>query len=110
MDINASELVVNGITYVPKGSEIPTVHTGDTKIVILQRGWIYIGKFTRENTDCKLTNAYCIRRWGTSKGLQELVNGPTSSTVLDKCEGLVEFDYLTVVHTISVNESRWNLG
>lgn len=109
MELNASELVVNGITYVPKGSEMPIVHTGDIKIVVLQRGLVYVGRFTRNGNDCQLANAYCIRVWGTTKGLQELVNGITSSTKLDKCEGLVEFDWLTVVHTITVNQSNWNL-
>lgn len=28
-------------------------------------------------------NARCIRRWGTSDGLSQLVKGPTSETVLD---------------------------
>ena len=37
----------------------------------------------------------------------ELVNGATSSTILDKCEGIVEFDWLTVVHTITVNPEKW---
>jgi len=109
MDLQASELIVNGITYVPKGTEVPIVHTGDIKIVVLQRGWVYIGRFSREGNDCKLSNAYCIRVWGTSQGLQELVNGPTDFTKLDKCEGLVEFDWLTVVHTIVVNPSKWTL-
>ena len=109
MELNASELVVNGITYVPKGSEVSPVYTGDIKIVVLQRGWVYVGRFSRNGNDCQLSNAYCIRAWGTTKGLQELVNGVTSSTKLDKCEGLVEFDWLTVVHTITVNASKWSL-
>ena len=103
--VNVQEIVIDGTTYVPKGQN----YTGDVKIVVLQRGWVYVGRFSREGNDCKLTNASCIRSWGTTKGLQELVNGATSKTVLDKCEGVVEFDWLTVVHTITVNAEKWTL-
>jgi hypothetical protein len=104
------QVTINGIQYVRKDSvNIPKEYDGDIKIVVLQRGWIYIGRFERNGNDCKLHNAYCIRVWGTTKGLQELVNGATSSTKLDKCEGVIEFDWLTVVHTITVNKSKWIL-
>lgn len=103
-----NEIKVNGIEYIRKDSVSKTEYTGDIKIVVLQRGWVYIGRFEKNGNDCKLHNASCIRVWGTTKGLQELVNGATSKTVLDKCEGVVEFDWLTVVHTITVNQSKWN--
>lgn len=108
MEQNINELEVNGVKYVRKDSV--TNHKqfdGDIKIVVLQRGWVYIGRFERNGNDCKLYNAYNIRLWGTTKGLPELVNGATSSTKLDRCEGIVEFDWLTVVHTITVNKSKW---
>ena len=82
---------------------------GDIKIVVLQRGWVYVGRFSRNGNHCKLTNSSCIRTWGTTKGLHEHVNGVTSKTVLDKCDGIVEFDWLTVVHTISINPEKWIL-
>lgn len=105
--ITDEEIEINGKVYVEKSSNISPNYTGDIKIVVLQRGWVYIGRFERTNNDCKLSNAYCIRVWGTTKGLQELVNGATSSTKLDKCEGVVEFDWLTVIHTITVKSSAW---
>lgn len=111
-NINANVLTLNGIEYIrkdsiaqPKSKEYDT----DVRIVILQRGWVYIGKFEKIDNLCKLHNAYNIRTWGTTKGLCELVNGATSSTKLDKCEGVIEFDWLTVIHTISVNKEKWNL-
>lgn len=106
MDTQIDEIVIKGITYVPKGSETKQFE-GDIKIVVLQRGWVYIGKLERIGNDCKLHNAYCIRTWGTTKGLCELVNGATTSTKLDKCEGAVEFDWLTVIHTITVDSNAW---
>lgn len=102
-------ITIDGIEYIPKSEQVSPNYTGDIKIVVLQRGWIYIGRFKRRGNDCQLANAYCIRTWGTTKGLQELVNGATSTTKLDKCEGIVEFDWLTVIHTIAVKPEAWKL-
>ena len=108
MEQKINEVEINGIVYIPKDSVKTLVeYIGEIKIVVLQRGWIYVGRFERNGYDCKLRNAYNIRIWGTTKGLPELVNGVTSSTKLDKCEGVVEFDWLTVVYTITVNEKKW---
>jgi hypothetical protein len=107
-NLNGNEVELNGVIYVRKDSVKQTQeHSGDIKIVILQRGWVYVGRFERTGNDCKLHNASCIRIWGTTKGLQELVNGVTPTTKLDKCDGVVEFDWLTVVHTITVNQNAW---
>lgn len=94
------KVIIDGVEYTAENS-------GDIKIVILQRGWVFIGKFERNGNDCKLTNASNIRKWGTTKGLGELAMGKTEDTVLDKCNGTVEFDYLTVVATLSVNQEVW---
>lgn len=100
------EIVVDGVKYY---SQEPREHEGDLKIVILQRGWILVGKFERKGSDCKLRYSSVIRSWGTTNGLGEIAeNGPTSSTKLDKNHGLVEFDYLTVVATLSCNEEKWS--
>jgi hypothetical protein len=106
MNPKIEEIVINGEVYVPKNS-LKQEFDGDIKIVVLQRGWVYIGKFERNGNDCKLHNAYNIRVWGTTKGLPELVNGVTKDTKLDKCEGVIEFDWLTVIHTITVNKTSW---
>ena len=110
MNQEINEVEINGVKYIRKDS-VKNVKefTGDIKIVVLQRGWVFIGRFERNGNDCKLHNAYNIRIWGTTKGLPELVNGPTNKTILDKCEGVVEFNYLTVVCMITVNQSKWNL-
>ena len=110
MEQKIQEVEINGIKYIRKDSVKESEHKnyeGDIKIVVLQRGWVYIGRFERTGNDCKLYNAYNIRVWGTTKGLPELVNGATSSTKLDKCEGIVEFDWLTVIHTITVKSEAW---
>ncbi len=75
-------------------------------MAILQRGWVYVGNFSQAGEMCKLEKASCIRRWGTSKGLGELVSGPTTNTVLDKA-GTVEFHILTAVNLIEVDGAAW---
>lgn len=99
-------IVVNGKTYY---SNPQAEITGDLKIVILQRGWVMIGKLERNGSECKLHNASVIRNWGTTRGLGELATeGKKKDTKLDPCGGVVEFDYLTVVATIAVDASKWN--
>ena len=107
MQQNVTEIQINGVTYVPKGTE-RVQFDGETKIVVLQRGWVVVGKLERKGSDCKLHGASVIRNWGTTKGLGEIAaGGPTSSTKLDPTNGTVEFDYLTVVAAISCNASAW---
>lgn len=85
-------------------------HEGDLKIVILQRGWVMVGRMERSGEECKLHNAAVIRKWGTTNGLPELASfGPLPNTVLDKCAGVVDFHCLTVIAAISCDESKWSL-
>ena len=113
MNQTIEEIDINGVKYVRKDNiAVIPYHEYDTdlRIVVLQRGWIYIGRFEKLSSGtCRLHNASNIRLWGTTKGLQELVHGPTSSTKLDKCDGVVEFDWLTVIHTIAVDAKKWSL-
>lgn len=98
---------VNGKTYYSEKSS-GMEFQGEYKIVVLQRGWVVVGKMERDGSQCKLHQAYVIRNWGTTKGLGELaLEGPKKDTKLDACNGVVEFDYLTVVLTIAVNEAKW---
>ena len=98
-------ITVDGVTYY---SDKPKQSNSKIKIVVLQRGWCMVGRLERKDSECKLYDASVIRTWGTTKGLGEIAeNGPTSSTKLDPCNGLVEFDYLTVVAAISCNEKNW---
>lgn len=96
-------IVLNGIEYSPvnKLSE-------DIRIVILQRGWVMVGFYERDGDNCKLHKACVIRKWGTSQGLGELFDGPTTETILDKCNGEVEFHRITEIATIKVNFSKWS--
>ena len=77
------------------------------KIAILQRGWVYIGRFSQEGSQCKLENAYNVRRWGTTEGLGQLAaEGKKEGTQLDKA-GTVSFHELTAVALLDCNEEAW---
>jgi hypothetical protein len=76
------------------------------KIAILQRGWVFVGRFIKDGSDCALMNASCIRVWGTTRGIGELVAGPTSATVLEVA-GTVRFHELAVVALLDCDESGW---
>jgi hypothetical protein len=78
----------------------------EVRILVLQRGWVVVGDYTEEGDECVLRNASVIRRWGTSKGLGEIVNGPTENTVLDAC-GEVRAHKLAVVMHIKADAEGW---
>ena len=87
------------------------------EIVVADQGWVFIGNVCHDqarqiaraflalgNEAILLENANCIRRWGTSQGLGELVNGPTENTILDPM-GCVTVK--NVLFTIEVNQDAW---
>jgi hypothetical protein len=84
-DIQASTLTLNGVEYVRKDSiSEHSAPIGELRIVVADRGWIFVGKcVTNSDGTVTITDAKNIRKWGTSKGLGELVNGPLSGTVAD---------------------------
>lgn len=78
----------------------------DVQIVILQRGWVAVGAFSQDGSECRLERAKIIRRWGTKLGLGELVDGPKKNTVLDPA-GTLRFHELTVVARLRANAASW---
>ena len=91
------------------GKEVSGEKSLGTRIVILQRGWVAVGKMFQKGSDCRLEDAAIIRVWGTTKGLSEIAaNGPTKNTILDKSP-TIRFHELTVVATMDCEEKKWNL-
>lgn len=109
MNKNVRTIVLNGEEWFSApATETISDQPTEIKIVVLQRGWVLIGFFEKEGTNCKLHKASVIRNWGTTKGLGELASGgKTATTKLDPTNGLVEFDILTVVLMISANVDLW---
>ena len=84
------------------------IKDGGIKIVVLQRGWVAVGRYSQDGNDCMLTDAAIIRNWGTSTGLPELIKGPVEGkTVLDKASQPIRFHELTVVLTLDCEDSAW---
>jgi len=78
------------------------------RIVIGQRGWVWVGLVSQRGRYFRIDHAHCIRQWGTNAGLGQLANGPTDSTVLDPCPQ-VRCHELTVVGLYEANEDRWKM-
>lgn len=93
--------------YKENHSDIDPVGETSWRISILNRGWIVIGEFSNQGVSCFVDKAYVIRRWGTTAGLGQLINGPTDQTILDYA-GKVRFNELTSVMMLDVNDQRWN--
>ena len=79
------------------------------QIVVAVHGWVFVGNVgdgdpAEEEGACRLQNAHCIRVWGTSQGLGELVNGPTEKTILDPMGTL---NINSVLFTMEVDQDAW---
>ena len=87
----------------------------DIRIVVLQRGWVVVGRYSEKGERGYLEGASVIRKWGTDKGLGQLVNGPIASggssyapTILDKCNGRVEFLLATTIMMLNCEAEKWS--
>jgi len=58
------------------------------QIVVIDNGFVHVGQCSIEGGFLRIDNCKNIRVWGTTKGLGELINGPTKESKLDEC-GLV---------------------
>jgi hypothetical protein len=77
------------------------------KICVLDRGWVFVGDLHKDGDEYLLTNAFVIRRWGTTEGLGELAEkGVLTETKLEKTP-LVKFNKSQLIFTISCNEDKW---
>ncbi len=63
--------------------EKPAAVVSGQNIVVLDRGFVYVGDCTQDGDFIRIENAKNIRYWGTAQGLGQLVNGPLPSTKLD---------------------------
>lgn len=81
------------------------------KIVIGQRGFVWVGNVTREGDMLLIKDARCIRRWGTENkpGLGYLANnGPTPTTVLEDPSD-VEIHILAQVAAHICKKEAWSM-
>jgi hypothetical protein len=96
----AKVIMVDGVEYrqVAAPSEV--------RIVVLQRGWIVVGRWAQDGDEVVVRDASVVRFWGTTRGLGELFDGPTKTTKLDPA-GTVRANAAAVVLTIDVDAEAW---
>ena len=97
---------IDEVEYVRKDTQ--EGFKGDIKIVVLDRGFVYVGRVEVAADFVTITQAKNIRYWGTSKGLGELVNGPLSGTKLDSV-GTVKAPLRALISLIDVEQKAWKL-
>lgn len=82
-------------------------YTGEFRIVVLQFGWVFVGALhTLPSGEIELRGARNVRRWGTSKGIGELKNGPLSDTTFEPSEDII-FNPAALVFTIETEAKQW---
>ncbi len=81
--MSKNNITIDGREYVAADSIATGQKDGQWQIVVLQRGWVVVGQVAELDNEVVLTDASMIRRWGTTRGVGELRNGPTAKTVLD---------------------------
>jgi hypothetical protein len=84
------------------------INSSSLKIVVLDKGFIYVGNFTDNGDTIRIDNARCCRVWGTTRGLSQLANdGPNSGTKLDDPTTIVAAKH-SWIHNLDCVESKWN--
>lgn len=77
------------------------------QIVILDRGFVFVGDVAQDGDWLVISGAKNVRRWGTSKGLGELAaSGPLPNTRLDDA-GVVRAPLRAVIGTIDCEPTKW---
>jgi len=99
-------IMIDDVKYV-RADAVPDTD-GEIKIVVADRGFVYVGYLEETDNFAVLTKANNIRVWGTTRGLGELVSGPRSNTRLDKV-GTVRIPNRAVISIIDVEQSKWEL-
>lgn len=106
MNIDIVDLIIKRLiskeTLHPEGEKPGHSKPAGTCIVVLERGYIYVGDLSWQGNWGKLIQCRNIRRWGTTKGLGELVTGPTADTKLDFV-GVLHFPESAVILIIPVS-------
>lgn len=98
MQIELHELIaaLNGKQQQPSTQ---AQHPSGQHIVVLDRGFVYVGTVSCSDQYVTIHDSKNIRVWGTSNGLGELRNGPLSGTKLD-ATGEVVAPLKSVIHFI----------
>lgn len=82
---------------------------GAVRILILQRGWIVVGRVRQHGVQLTVTNGFVVRRWGTTSGLGQLATfGPLPETTLDAIPTLYTHE-LEVIAALECTAEKWTV-
>jgi hypothetical protein len=76
------------------------------KIIVLDKGFVFIGRVSGIADRIIIDEAYNIRKWGTSEGIGQLRNGPLAETVLDS-SGTITAHKHAVLFFIDCDPTKW---
>lgn len=101
-------VTIDGEEFVKKSDIRQSDKPTSLQIIILQRGWVIIGRYREEKDEFVCEDSKVLRVWGTTKGLGELaLEGPKTNTKLDDC-GTVRSLRTTIVARLDVDETKWS--
>ncbi len=76
------------------------------RIVVVDHGFVYVGRYHEIGDEVQIDSARCLIRWGTSEHLGQLKDGPLKDTKLGSpCMFLSK--QLRIVNTIEVDQDAW---
>jgi hypothetical protein len=103
MNMNPQTITIDSVKYVREDSIPQSKPMGQCRIVVADRGWVFAGMCEdHEDGSVTIHNAKNIRRWGTTKGLGELANGPIAGKTISDDYGTVR-----VTPIVSIAASGW---
>lgn len=108
MQLNTLKAAVSLLEQLePQATQTPPVrYLNALALVVCDRGWVYIGQAGQDGDWMMISGARQITRWGTTKGLNELVDGPTSNTRLG-APASIRVPMRAVITVIPVVASKW---
>jgi len=101
METSASQIQINGVTYVRADS----VPTGSRAVVVVDRGWIFAGDVTREAGRIKLSRAVWVFRW-ESCGFAQVIEDPAQADIRSMAD--VDIPEGAEIFCVPVND-QWGL-
>ena len=80
MDTSIKTIEINGVSYVRADSIPSATPNGNRAVVVVDRGWIFAGDVTRENSRIKLSRAVWVFRW-ESCGFAKVIEDPSRADI-----------------------------
>ena len=105
----SSTININGETYIKQSAVVVGDRPG-YEIVVADRGWVFVGYTTHDESGTVITGAKCVRIWGTDENRPGLgwlaANGPTEKTKLDDY-GTVRIPVHALIATLDTDVVLW---